>query len=194
MTYTDLLQVLRRTDPEIHSAVACGSRVYGTANVDSDEDFLVVLHAPTRSEVVFRPGLNVVLQGFDHFQDALRQQSVFALEAFFLPPAHRLKHGKANYTLDRHRLHRAASEKSDADFQKAAKTFALEPNAARKKLFHSLRVPSFARQIARTGAIHDYGETNSLWEEIATDPVSDWAMVHDRYAALREQLCAEILS
>jgi hypothetical protein len=197
MDYADVLRHLRRADAEIHSASRCGSRVYGTAGPSSDEDFIVVLvdeHA--RQDLLFRGGANFVVHGAGSFRDALAAQSVFAFEHLFTPAEHRLKEARPPlpFTVDRDRLAASATARSAADFAKAARTFADEPLAARKKLFHALRIPMFARQIATRGRITDFGEAKPLWLEIAARADTTWDAYAQTYVPLREALCAELVT
>lgn len=184
---------MRRQDGEIHSASRCGSRVYGTAGPRSDEDFVVVLaDAAARQDLLFVGGVNVVVHGTGSFTRALADQSVFACEVLFAPAEHRLKEGRPPlpYRLDRPKLAASAAGRSDADFKKAGKTFADEPQAAKKKLFHALRVPLFARQLVQNGKIVDFAEAAPLWAEIAGHRETEWAPYAQAYGAMREGLCA----
>ncbi|APR85838.1 Hypothetical protein A7982_11187 [Minicystis rosea] len=195
MDYADVLRHLRRSDAEIHSVCRCGSRVYGTAGPASDEDFCVVLtDARAKQDLLFRGGANFVVHGLGSFREALADQSVFALECLFAPAEHRLKEGRPplSFTLDREKLAASASARSASDFAKAARTFEDEPHAAKKKLFHALRVPLFARQIATRGRLADFTEATPLWIEIAARTETTWAPYAEAYGPLREKTCAEI--
>lgn len=192
MEYVDLLRLLKRSDAEVLGACRCGSRVYGTAGPRSDEDFFVVLHEEkARPDLLFRGGANFVVHGLGSFREALADQSVFALECLFAPAEHRLKVGAMPaYTVDRARLAASAGARSASDFAKAERTFAEEPLAAKKKLFHSLRVPMFARQVASRGRIVDFTEARPLWVEIEAAAAEELSW--GAYGALRERLVAEI--
>ncbi|WP_437965807.1 hypothetical protein WMF04_40220 [Sorangium sp. So ce260] len=192
MSLSTVLRVLGRADGEVHSIFRTGSRVYGTATATSDEDFVAVLaRRDARQDLAFSPGINVVVHGLDTFRDALGEHSVFALECLFLPPEHRLKETRPPFALklDRKKLAASASSRSASDFKKAGARFNEEPEASKKKLFHALRVPLFAVQIAETGALHDYGAANPYWHEIAADERLDWEDYRKTYGPLRERLC-----
>jgi hypothetical protein len=195
MDRADVLRVLRRQDGEVAAIFRSGSRVYGTASPTSDEDFVAVLaRRDARQDLAFAPGANVIVHGLDTFQDALADHSVLALECIFLPPEHRLKDPRPPFAfkLDRGKLAASAGGRSAADFAKAGKRFADEPAPSKKKLFHSLRVPMFALQVARTGRISDYGEANGLWREIAARPDETWEPYQEAYGPLRDRLCREL--
>lgn len=186
--YPTLLRLLGRQDRDVHSAFRTGSRTYGTAHEGSDEDFLVVLHAEVRPDLLFRPNVNVVIQSQAQYQRALHQQSVFALEAWFSKGP--LKRGDATWTPDTQRLALSATEKSASDINKAATLFERDRRGAKKRLFHALRVPMFARQIARTGSLHDYTEAMPLWDELLAHH-GVWDDLRP-YLDLRDRLCSQI--
>jgi hypothetical protein len=195
MDLAAVLRVLRRADGEVAAVYRTGSRVYGTASATSDEDFVAVLaRQGARQDLAFGPGVNVVVHGLDTFRDAIADHSVFALECLFLAPEHRLKDPRPAFAfkLDRKKLAASAGGRSAADFAKAGKRFADEPAASKKKLFHALRVPLFALQVARTGRIGDYGEANGLWREITAREEEDWEPYLAAYGPLQERLCQEL--
>ncbi|MDI1479516.1 hypothetical protein [Polyangium sp. y55x31] len=190
-----LLAVLRVPHAEIRAAYRVGSRVYGTAGPASDEDFLVVLGKPgQRQDLAFAPGLNIVIHGVATFEDALSDQSVFALECQFAPLAHVLVAPRPpfRYTLDRKKLASSAIGRSTADWQKAKKRFVDEPGPSRKKAFHALRVPVFALQVAKTGKITDYAAANHFLAELRQGPDDDFAWYEEKLGKAREALCAEL--
>jgi hypothetical protein len=193
--YAAVLRVLGRGDGEVAAVFRTGSRVYGTASPASDEDFVAVLaRRDARQDLAFGPGVNVVVHGLDTFRDAIADHSVFALECLFLPPEHRLKEPRPPFAfaLDRRKLAASAGGRSAADFAKAGKRFADEPAPSKKKLFHALRVPMFALQIARGGRIADYDEAAGLWRDIAARSDEGWEPYREAYGPLRERLCREL--
>src|SRR5262249_36563792 len=121
-------------------------------------------------------------------------QSVFALECLFAPPAHVLKAPARpfRHTLDRKKLAASATERSTSDWQKAKKRFAEEPEPSKKKLFHALRVPVFAVQIANTGKLTDYAAANSYLSHIQPGPTDSFDFYETTFASTRESLCAEL--
>ena len=195
MDYPEILRHIRRPDGEIRYLCRAGSRVYGTAGPGSDEDFTVVLaDQGARQDLLFRGGANFVVHGTGTFAQALSDQSVFALECLFAPPEHRLKDARPPFAwkLDRAKLIASASSRSESDFKKAARTFGDEPRAAKKKLFHALRVVMFARQIVASGRIADFTEAAPLWAEIRDREDEAWESLARDYGPLRERLSAEL--
>lgn len=185
MDLQELCEQARLERTALRAVFRVGSRVYGTATPESDEDFLVVLaRRDARQDLLFFPNLNVILHGADSFQRALEEHSIMALEAHFAPAPHRLLEPRPpfSFKLDRKRVMASASERARSDFAKARKTFEAEPDAARKKVFHALRVAMFARQIAQHGKLSRFDEASHLmallrgipsWEPVAqfTEPL-----------------------
>jgi len=190
-----LTSILRVDAKDVRLACRVGSRVYGTAGPTSDEDFLVVLAKPgQKQDLAFADGINIVVHGIGTFQQALDDQSVFALEGFFAPSEHVLVPAKPpfKYSLDRKKLAISATEKSQADWQKGIKKFLDEPGASRKKLFHSLRVPAFALQIIKTGKLTDFTVANAWFEDIMTGPDDNVDWYAEQFGKVRESLCTEL--
>lgn len=195
MDTTGLLRILGRSPAEVHAIFRCGSRVYGTATAASDEDFVAVLaRRDAKQDLVFRDSVNVVVHGLDSFHEAIAGQSVFALECLFLPPEHRLVDPKPAFAfkLDRAKLAASATSRSTSDFKKAARQFEDEPLASKKKLFHALRVPMFALQIARSGRIIDYGQANHHWAAIRSDESLAWEDYRRSFGPVRDGLLDEL--
>jgi hypothetical protein len=190
------LLALLKIDPSLlHAAYRVGSRVYGTAGPASDEDFVAILSRPgQKQDLAFGDRINVVLHGIETFQAALADQSVFALECLFAPPEHVLKPPRPpfRHQLDRKKLIASATNRSTSDWQKAKKTFLEEPAPARKKLFHALRVPMFALQIAQTGKLTDYTAANHFHAEIQRGPDDDFGYYADKFGPVRDALCADL--
>jgi hypothetical protein len=190
-----LLAILKQPDSAVHAAFRVGSRVYGTAGPGSDHDYLVVLADPgQKQDLLFGENVNVVVHGVKSFQAALDEPSVFAFEGVFAPPEHRLKEPRPDFSfkLDRRRLAESAAARSLSDYQKAQKRFSEELDPSKKKLFHSLRVPLFALQLARSGKITDFGEANDHYAEIFTNPSEDFADYDRTFGPLRAALCEEL--
>jgi hypothetical protein len=191
--YAAVLTVLRREDAAVRACVRVGSRVYGTAGPGSDHDFLVVLRDPAaRNDLLWGPGMNLVVHGADGYASALAEQSIFALEAHFAPRMHQLKAPAPPfaYVRDRKKLRAAASERAESDWRKAEKVFAEDPVAARKRAVHALRVLAFATQIARGGRIDDFTVARGFAEVVAS--CTDWAALQGAFVPLRDGFLTEL--
>ncbi|MBK9264639.1 MAG: nucleotidyltransferase domain-containing protein [Polyangiaceae bacterium] len=191
-----LCSILRASAGDVRAAYRVGSRVYGTAKPTSDDDFVVIMTRPgQKQDLAFAHGINIVIHGPVTFQTALDDQSVFALECFFASPEATLMAPRPpfKYTLDRRKLSVSATEKSKADWQKAKKRFVDEPGPSRKKVFHALRVPAFALQIAKTGKLADFTCANAWHADIQRGPNDDFSWYEDRFGTVREEMCTELV-
>lgn len=193
ISYEQILRILQCSDEEVCALFRCGSHVYGTASAISDEDFVLVWLAERKQDLLFRPKLNFVVYGSTAFQKAVDSNSIFALECFFTPPKHRLKEPSRSFHFRRNLQHLVdnAIEKSTSDFTKAARIFADDPNTAIKKIFHSIRVPKFAIQIARNGCITDFHEAIPVWEDLIHFDGVEWSEWL-RFGAVRAACCQEL--
>ena len=159
-----LARVLKCAPADIEAAWVVGSRVYGCAGSRSDWDVVVVKRGVARQDLVFRPGLNVIVHGRDSFLESMKQHSMLALECWYSPDV--LVPFLIRYTFrpDAGRLRTRALETAAADWAKGVKLWAEDPEKARKKLYHAIRVLMFARQLSEQGRIVDFSEANGVWE------------------------------
>lgn len=193
MSLDSMLMVLRRPATDLRGAFRVGSRVYGNARPDSDQDFLAVLaDRGARKDLAFGDEVNVIVQGGDDFQRALDEHSMVALECWFAPREHRLIEPRPpfSFSLDRRRLEASARERSRSDFDKGKKRFDDEPGPSRKKIYHALRVAAFACQIARHGKLVDFGQASPWLAELET--LETWSDVEARFGPLHRALLDEL--
>jgi hypothetical protein len=191
MIDADLLAILRRPAGDLRGLVRIGSRVYGTAGPDSDEDFFAVLRDPdAKQDLLFGPGRNVVVHGARAFEASLADQSVFALECLYAPAEHRLVEFSPpfRHKPDRRALVASATAKAKSDFDKAKRLYEAEPGPSKKKLFHALRVLTFAAQIARHGRVVDFREAEPLWRLVAAFAGPDNASFEGAFAGTYQAL------
>lgn len=91
-----------------------------------------------------------------------------SLECIYLPLEQRLKDDKDYpFKLDIAALKHYVDEKSQEDWNKAAKSFGNDGIGFAKSTFHALRTLDFARQIIRNGKIIDYSSRNEDWKDLA---------------------------
>jgi hypothetical protein len=180
-----VVRLLQVDEARVHSVFLTGSRLYGCARSDSDVDLVAVVDGAAR-DLVFGKGVDLVVYGVDAFRSALGDQRVHAIACWSTPVSSRVRSGPAfGYVLDRARLRERAAETVEADWRKAARTFAHDPDGARARAVHGLRVAAFARQIATHGRVVDFAAANDVREAVLTDPADDWAHYEHTYGALR---------
>lgn len=173
-------------------ATRVGSRVYGTARPDSDHDVLVVGGLASGRDLRSRGDVQVTLLSRAAYEEALGDQRIFALEALFAPDEHRfVDEVRWRWTLQRSKLATEVDERSRADLAKGLRTWADDPEKARKRIFHAIRVPTFAVQVVREGRITDFSAANDVFLDLWTEP-GDAAAVEARWAPVRQALCAEV--
>lgn len=176
--------------PVDRAAFRVGSHVYGTAGPASDHDYLVIVSSG-RQDLVLSQAADVIVHTAETFQAALNRGNIMAFEALCAPSVHRLKEPEPPFTarVDLGRLVASAIERSGSDFDAARRRFDSDPGRARRSLFHSLRVPLFAREIALTGRLISFDAANGYFEDVMTDPSDSFARLEAAFGPLRAQLC-----
>jgi predicted nucleotidyltransferase len=172
MNLEELAKLIKVSETDIWNAYPYGSRVYGTANENSDHDFIVVLgHLRTgTNDIIFGNKVNVVLHDTSTFRNSLEKASPAALECWFLPEKLKLKeyYRPKDYKINKTKVKEYFLAKAANDFKKFSK--GSDFYIAKKTLFHSLRVLTFGISIVKNGTISDYSCANKYWEDIYTDP------------------------
>lgn len=191
--YVDLLKDFNnKSDNKVLCIFPYGSRVYGTANEDSDEDYITVLKKMHRKHQIYsNNGKSFVIHDTTSFQRAIWAHEPFALEAIFLPVEQHLKNTvKWDFELKLHILRESFSQKASHSFVKAKKKFEVEADFKRgkKSLFHSCRILNFGIQIAQAGKISNYQSANEYWWDIYKNPSTDWDTYQDKYKPIFNNL------
>lgn len=197
MKYEELLKTINLTDQAIHAVYCCGSQVYGTANHQSDNDFVVILsNRKAKQDLIFKDQVDVIVHGIDSFNESLSKHNLFALECLFLPKQFCLKEPRPvfDFKLNREKLIDSVTAKSLADFLKAKNQFEDNLESSKKKLFHSIRLLMFAIQILKYGKINDYTQANHYWTEIQNNDMIDWESYYEWDYPIRTLLMAELLT
>jgi hypothetical protein len=201
--YSTLLRVMKTTDDNVHNLFRCGSRVYGCANEKSDEDFLAVLHHG-KQDLLFRHQLNITVHTVQTFETAIKNHVILALECIFSPEQTRLKNGASfPFKLNRALLYERALATSTSDYEKSRHLLeemqSTDPSStdelllfSKTKLYHSLRVLLFARQITTAGIIQNFGEANGIRKAIFENESMNWEDYRQRYEPLRNELLNSI--
>jgi len=148
-----------------------GSRVYGTAQSNSDWDIIMIANNSVDSTEL--PGLkkgmfNIHVYTPKKFQEDLDWHRINNLECIFAPDWAKLKEDrKWNFKLELPKLRHAISHISSNSWVKAKKK--LEQGdyyIGIKSLFHSIRIPMFGVQIAVLGEIKDFTVANYIWDDL----------------------------
>jgi len=171
-----------------------GSRVYGTHSENSDYDYLAVIPAGRQADTgteYRHDNYNIHMYNRIDWQNQLNDHKIHTLEAYFLPDG--ICKGSFQFKLDLNVLRHELSEKSSHSFVKAKKKIEVEKDyyIGWKSLFHSLRILTFAIQIARDGGIVDYGAANHYWTEIRDAQQYKWDYFKQKYQPEYNRLASE---
>lgn len=157
-----------------------GSKIYGTATENSDEDFVIVYRSSLLPSGAFRDNAisseDKKIQGTCYsrggFIDAINNYQICALECLFLPED-KIIQQKMTFKMqkfDKKTLGKKIIETSSASWYHG--TLSYKDNNmeyAKKNVFHAIRILMFGRQIKRHGKIVDYTAANQLKKKIAQD-------------------------
>jgi predicted nucleotidyltransferase len=148
-----------------------GSQIYGTANDKSDWDIIMVANNSVESTELRRGLFNIHVYTPNKFKADLDWHRINNLECIFAPDWARLKETidfKKDFKLDLNKLRHATSHISSNSWVKCKKKLLVadEYYTGIKSLFHSLRIPMFATQIATTGKINDFTCANWIWDKL----------------------------
>lgn len=174
-----------------------GSNVYGTANEESDVDYIYVVDHQDKSEDQLLLGkTNITIHPAEYFQHKLNNHDVSALECYFLPEKFKIELHKFNFKLDLEKLRRSFSEKSSNSWVKAKKKIDVhqEYKLGKKSLFHSLRIVNFGIQIAQFGKVENYAAANQWWQRIDSQNFKTWQEYKDTWQKTYNSLHSEFRS
>lgn len=189
VTLEVVLERLRaKFDPAIDARLLnlyqLGSRVYGTANEQSDWDFMAIV-----THTVFLPDdgehylwecyddgeINVALYDAHYFGLMVREHRMEAIECVCLPRQYVwLEKKQFVLELDLDVLRPMVSWITRLRMSMAQKRMTLEPYKAKKCIFHAIRYIVFALQVVEHGKVVDYSAANHYLKEIMDHPSSEW--------------------
>ena len=146
-----------------------GSRIYGTVNESSDWDIIMVANNSVESTEQRRGLFNIHIYTPDKFKADLDWHRINNLECIFAPDWAKLKETiKYDLKLNMPKLRHATSHVSSNSWVKCHKKLEVadEYYSGIKSLFHSIRIPMFATQVATSGRITDFSCANFVWDKL----------------------------
>lgn len=151
-----------------------GSRVYGTATVESDYDIIVVANSMNEATEIRYEDLNIHVHTPDKFMRELKDLDMHNLECVFAPDRakilERVNYADANFKVNPEQMKYKAMNQSFNSFHKAKmRIYDTDVQYGTKSLFHSMRILLFAKQILKYGRIEDFSEANPFWDDIKKD-------------------------
>lgn len=171
-----------------------GSRVYGTADRESDTDLILVADFAHEQETQAKwPGIDLTIWTAAEFQRLLSEHDPSALECWYLPAEMAIRSREFEFKLDLGKLRRSFSAKASNSWVKAKKKIDVHGDLrlGRKSLFHSLRILGFGLQIARFGRLLHYDEENSVWRTVMEQGFTSWQPYKDHWQKYYNSLHSE---
>lgn len=174
------------------SAYVYGSRVYGTSDENSDWDISLIAKTSVEAIEVKTERFNIHVYTWDRWVADLEWHNPKNLECHYAPnDAILLEKQRHNLIINEARLRHAVCHVSSNSWVKARKKMeGGEYRTGVKSLFHSIRIPMFGTQVARTGSIGDFSCANSVWEEINSNQW-DWMSLDERFRKERNSVLTE---
>lgn len=202
---SDIIKASGIHTTRIFNITVFGSRVYGTATSDSDWDIIMVANNSVESTEIRNGLFNIHVYTPNKFQADLDWHRINNLECIFAPDWARLKETidyKSTFKLDLAKLRHATSHISSNSWVKCKKklTVADEYYIGIKSLFHSIRIPMFATQIASSGRITDFSCANWIWDKLTfkDQPIYmrnkmkwSWDKLDEEFGTIHNQVLTE---
>jgi hypothetical protein len=165
-----------RIDEDVLNIYEYGSRIYGTANEDSDYDYIIVTKGSILKSGAFKQNaisnktrtIQGVLYSRSGFIDAINNYDISALECLSLPEESIIqakwpfKVSKwNNKEMVKKIITKASNSWHIADLQAKDDW----KHSAKKGIFHALRILHFGIQLIENQKIVDFEECNYIWED-----------------------------
>lgn len=172
-----------------------GSRVYGTNNYSSDWDFIMVANTSNTNREIRSGDFNIHVMTEDHFANKLKDHHSGCIECYFTPKKFRiLENIKYDWTPNLASLRHSYSHISSNSWVKCNKKLQQgDYNIGVKSLFHSLRIPMFGIQIAKTGKIYDFSEANFINDKLNSKTWT-WTELDKEFRELRNSILTQFRS
>ena len=178
-----------------------GSQIYGNTNKDSDWDIIMVANNSVEStEIIPHFTLPIEVRGLfnihvytpDKFKADLEWHRINNLECIYAPDWAKLKETiKYDFKLNLAKLRHATSHISSNSWVKCKKKLEQDDYyIGVKSLFHSLRIPMLATQIATSGRITDFSCANFIWNKIRSKRWT-WEELDNEFRELRNEILSE---
>lgn len=168
-----------------------GSRVYGTSKKNSDWDIKLIANG-TRSNLEMKHDIyNIHIITPQDFQDQLKQHKPGSVECVLAPDEFKIKTGDFKFDMNIPSLRHSFSHTSSNSWVKAKKKLLQNDyEIGIKSMFHSLRIPIFGIQIAKTGKIHDFSEANWIWKKLRNQYWT-WDQLDQEFRPIRNMIMSD---
>jgi hypothetical protein len=194
MKAKEILEKLNISESDVVNIYPYGSKVYGTATAESDDDFIIVYKAAMLPNGAFRNNaissadrkIQAVCYSRGGFQDAINNYEIGALECIFLPEEMIIQQ-KWPFKIQKWN----AKEMGKKIISKASASWHLaslqykdgEIEMAKKGVYHALRILSFGEQMKDFGKIVSFREAQFLRRQIMEEEpefkINEWIELRD---------------
>jgi hypothetical protein len=159
---------LYKKDTNVLCIFCFGSKVYGTDNKNSDDDFIIIVNDYFDTE-----DINIHCLTQEQFISQIKLHDIQALECLFLNDKYIVKYLQnfnRYFELNKQQLRVSISTICSNSWQKGKKKLTVmgdyEPYLAIKSIFHSLRILDFGIQIALHNKIINYSSSNFIFTDL----------------------------
>jgi predicted nucleotidyltransferase len=191
-TASDIITHSGQHPKRVHNIYVFGSRVYKTNSENSDWDIIMVANNSVEAIELKLEKYNIHIYTPDKFREDLEWHRINNLECIYAPTWAKIQEN-IHYDLDIElpKLRHATSHISSNSWVKCKKKLEIgEYHTGIKSIFHSLRIPMFATQVATTGTIYDFEEANYIWDKLVSK-IWNWDELDLEFRELRNSILTE---
>lgn len=176
----------------VHNIYVFGSRIYNTHSDSSDWDIIMVANNSVEAIELKLEKYNIHIYTPDKFKEDLLWHRINNLECIYAPKWAKLQENiHYNLDIDLPKLRHATSHISSNSWVKCKKKLEIgEYHIGIKSLYHSLRIPLFATQVATSGSIYDFQVANYIWDKLVSK-VWTWDELDLEFRELRNSILSD---
>jgi hypothetical protein len=135
---------------------------------------------------------NIHIYTPDKFKEDLEWHRINNLECIYAPTWAKIQENiKYDLDIDFPKLRHATSHISSNSWVKCKKKLEIgDYHTGIKSIFHSLRIPIFATQVATTGSIYDFEVANYIWDKLISK-VWTWEELDQEFREIRNSILTD---
>ena len=188
----DIIEASGIHPSRVFNVTIFGSRIYGTFNINSDWDIIMVANNSVDSIEVKTELYNIHIYTPDKFKEDLDWHKINNLECVYAPKWAILKEEIIfDFIYDYKKMRHSISHLSSNSWVKSRKKIEFgEYYIGLKSIFHAIRIPMFGKQIAENGCIFDFSCANNIWDELCNNNWS-WDELNLKYKSIHNMRLSE---
>jgi len=195
----EICKALRIELKDVLNIYPYGSKIYGSNDEHSDDDFIIVYKKSMLPSGAFKDNAissyDRQIQGTCYsrggFLDAINNYQIPALECIFLPDDKIIKK-TMNFKIDKinkHYLVKNIIATASSSWHNAKMAYGDDNDEyVKKNIFHALRILDFGLQIKEHGKIVNYSSMNKMKKKIYDEPVCKPKNYHDLFIEMSEKM------